>query len=408
MPNDSEMDVLLRRYAKSVDGAQNTAHLDADELNAFAEGALPPAARSRYVSHLADCDDCRRVVSELAVASGRAQESGAPASRPVAVETWWQKIAGLFAPSRLRYAAFAAVLIAVAGIGYTVWRQSQETPAGLVSPDGPVHTSESARAPQAQEPASSAAAPAQSPAVARIVTQSTPAPVLDQKQPASNEAPAPPPLAKPADAMARNEPKPLAATTQAAEPSGNAAAPSYAPPPPVETERERADIRSRDSQNLGYLHGPQRAESVAKNKTIDDRSRAGEFSKARDEDRAITTADQPVTKSEVKEEDSGARRRSERTATLAKRSSEEGRQGAMQSDKAGPPEEADTRTVGGRKFKRQGNTWVDVKLKSSMSVHTVSRGTEDFDKLDSGLRSIAQQFGGPIVVVWKGKAYRIQ
>jgi hypothetical protein len=190
------------------------------------------------------------------------------------------------------------------------------------------------------------------------------------------------------------------------EAPAKAAAPSYAPPPPVETER--AETRSREQQNLGYLHGPQRGvDSVAKNKALDDRSRSGEFSKARDEDREIASADQPVARKETKDE-AGARRRSERTVTLAGRSTGEERQEAPKSDKAAPPEEADTRTVGGRKFKRQGNAWIDLKLKSSMSIKTIPRGSEDFDKLDSGLRSIAQQFGGPVIVVWKGKAYRIQ
>ena len=71
-------------------------------------------------------------------------------------------------------------------------------------------------------------------------------------------------------------------------------------------------------------------------------------------------------------------------------------------------EAAETRSVGGRKFKRQGNAWVDSKLKSSMSVRTIGRGSEEFDNLDSGLRSIAKQLSGEIVVVWKGKAYRIR
>jgi hypothetical protein len=407
-PNDSEMDVLLRRFAKVGSGVKSTQHLDADELNAFAEGALPPAARSLYVSHLADCDDCRRVVGELAAASGRVQEIAVPASQRMPAETWWQRIGGLFAPSRLRYAAFAAVLIAVAGIGYTVWRQSHETSTGLESPSERVSTSESTRAPQSVEPTSTGVAPTQSPEIAKnVVTQSTPAPFLDQKQPRSTDV-APPPPPKPADAVARNETAPsTGTTTRAAEPSANAAAPSYAPPPRVETER--ADNRSREQQNLGYLGGPQRGESTDKYKVVDDRSRgAGDSAKARDEDRARTGSDQPVAKEESKDVAAARKRSESRTATLASRSAAAERQEAPKSDKAGPPEEADTRTVSGRKFKRQGNAWIDVKLKSSMSIQTISRGSEGFDKLDSGLRSIAQQFGGPVVVVWKGKAYRIQ
>src|ERR1051325_5933913 len=106
-PNDAEMDVLLRRFAKVESGVRTSEHLDADELNAFAEGALPAAARSHYVSHLADCDDCRRVVNELA-ASGGTEKMTVTASSPTTTESWWQKIGPLFAPTRLRYAAFAA------------------------------------------------------------------------------------------------------------------------------------------------------------------------------------------------------------------------------------------------------------------------------------------------------------
>jgi hypothetical protein len=68
----------------------------------------------------------------------------------------------------------------------------------------------------------------------------------------------------------------------------------------------------------------------------------------------------------------------------------------------------ETRSAGGRKFRRQGNAWVDAKFKSSMSMKSVARGSSDFSSLDSGLRSIAQQLGGEVIVVWKGKAYLIK
>jgi len=43
-----------------------------------------------------------------------------------------------------------------------------------------------------------------------------------------------------------------------------------------------------------------------------------------------------------------------------------------------------------------------------MSLKNVSRGSEEFTALDSGLRSIAQQLGGEAIIVWKGKAYLIR
>jgi hypothetical protein len=267
-PNDSEMDVLLRRFAKVASGVRTTDHLDADELSAFAEGSLPPPARSHYVSHLADCDDCRRAVTELAAASGRVEPMTAPLSQPAATESWWQKVGRFFAPARLRYAAFAAVLVAVVGIGFAVWRNSPKRPAELIAQSGPTAGEETRTVSQPQEPAASKAVGEQSPAAAKGVTQAQ-APFLDQKQPESTAvSPSPPP--KPANTLARNETAPSsAATGRGAEISTNAA-PSYAPPPPVETER--ADTRARERQSLGILQGPQRGEPE-KYKTQDDRLR---------------------------------------------------------------------------------------------------------------------------------------
>jgi hypothetical protein len=42
-----------------------------------------------------------------------------------------------------------------------------------------------------------------------------------------------------------------------------------------------------------------------------------------------------------------------------------------------------------------------------MKLKSISRGSGDFNNLDSGLRSIAQELGGELIVVWKGKAYQI-
>ena len=400
-PNDAEIDLLLRRHGKVTDGVKNHEHLDADELNAFAEGALPAAARSRYVSHLADCNDCRRVVSQLAAASGVSEPARVPASESTR-ESWWKRIGAVLSPSALRYAAFAAVLLAVVGIGFRAWQTSHRTPPFLLVPNNQDDNAETRQA--SPQPAGSVA-PSQSPVIAKAMVQSTPAAISDQKQPESNKVVAPPPP-KPADAVAQNESVPVTTNGQADPRSNNAAAPSYAPPPPT-VESERNDARSRE-QNAG-LYGPRRGESNEKYKTMDDRSRAGDVAKARDEDRARINTDQPAAKEETKTEAEAARKRSEsRTSSLASRAAGEARQEAPKSDKAGPPAEADTRIVGGRKFTRQGNAWIDSKLKSSMSIKTISRGSEDFEKLDSGLRSIAQQFNGPVVVVWKGKAYRIQ
>src|SRR5215212_9161004 len=79
-PDNTEMDRLLRRQARLGGGAVRGAagvgggHMDADEMNAYAEGALPDGARSRYFAHLADCDSCRKLVTQLTLAATAAAE----------------------------------------------------------------------------------------------------------------------------------------------------------------------------------------------------------------------------------------------------------------------------------------------------------------------------------------------
>ena len=64
---DKEIDVLLRQTARSetvfANTDANSNHLDADEISAFAENALPEKARQNYVLHLADCNRCRKNLS---------------------------------------------------------------------------------------------------------------------------------------------------------------------------------------------------------------------------------------------------------------------------------------------------------------------------------------------------------
>jgi len=136
MLNDKDMDVLIGRYAKGAAKGTPVEHPDADELNAFAEGALPPSARQRYLSHFADCDDCRKLVSQLAVTTGAGVEARIPASQPIA-EPWWKKLSAVFAIPTLRYAAFAVVLLAVGGIAFLAWRQPAQRNDEMIAQNQP-------------------------------------------------------------------------------------------------------------------------------------------------------------------------------------------------------------------------------------------------------------------------------
>ncbi|MEQ1920954.1 MAG: hypothetical protein ABL952_00465 [Pyrinomonadaceae bacterium] len=66
-----------------------------------------------------------------------------------------------------------------------------------------------------------------------------------------------------------------------------------------------------------------------------------------------------------------------------------------------------TRSSGGKNFESRNGVWYDSAYKGQ-STTSVKRGSEKYIRLDSELRSIADSLGGTVVIVWKDKAYRIQ
>jgi hypothetical protein len=65
------------------------------------------------------------------------------------------------------------------------------------------------------------------------------------------------------------------------------------------------------------------------------------------------------------------------------------------------------REVDGKTFSRVGSVWYDAAYQGQQT-RDVRRGTNEYKKLDSGLRSITDTLGGTVVVVWRDGAYRIQ
>jgi hypothetical protein len=48
-------------------------------------------------------------------------------------------------------------------------------------------------------------------------------------------------------------------------------------------------------------------------------------------------------------------------------------------------------------------------MATGQKTTNVSRGSDEYKKLDAGLRSIADSFSGEtVIIVWQGKAYRIR
>ncbi|HEX6285174.1 MAG TPA: hypothetical protein VFZ71_09880, partial [Pyrinomonadaceae bacterium] len=81
--------------------------------------------------------------------------------------------------------------------------------------------------------------------------------------------------------------------------------------------------------------------------------------------------------------------------------------GRAESDK----DESETRSVAGRRFRKERGIWTDTAYDSATATVNVARGSEQFRALvadEPGIKTIAEQLDGEVIVVWKGRAYRIR
>lgn len=392
----------MRRFAKDPVRPNESSHLDADEMSAFAEGALPPAARAQYVSHLADCDRCRKQVSSLAISAGAVARTEQSVAEKIERRRFWQILAGFFAVPVLRYAAFGAVLLIAAGVAFIALR-----PRGDLSDLAASQESNQQEPPTAVKPtttdtngglnkdsntARSASAP-QSPAA------SDQNPKRDEDRVAENTTPPLQPMkevARPVDEAEKKAERPMVAQK-----------PGYAPAPPGEIQ-SGAPAQTGSGRVATLSDSPRKAEDKL---TAADRERDMAKDSGRSDD-VTRTPSQPAS----------VRRRAEDTKlkggpsrnmdnVMANNQSANEAQNAVPKTlqgQASTEESPQTRSVGGHKFRRQGNSWVDQKFKSSMTLRNISRGSDEFAALDSGVRSMAQQLGGEVIVVSRGKAYLIK
>jgi hypothetical protein len=74
-------------------------------------------------------------------------------------------------------------------------------------------------------------------------------------------------------------------------------------------------------------------------------------------------------------------------------------------------DDAETRTVSGRRFRKERGIWTDTAYDSSTATVNMARGSEQFRALiadEPEIKKIAEQLDGEVIVVWKGRAYRIR
>lgn len=393
----NEIDSLLRNLAgrerslpAELSGGQlsaTSAHLDADELSAYAEGALPPSTRARYTAHVADCDDCRRIVAQLSIAAGPLLDESR-ARQDSAISGWRQFLAALFTSASLRYAMPALALVVVAAFALIAWRQQRE--ASLVARNRQSESSNATRpaSDMAKENPGSVAHPPSERDQTNARPQSSPAATLADKVSANDKKTAAGALPDSSRAASPKEADSSKESKEKDAPRNEVAAvsqPSYAPelaaaPPPKPTvstvakaPAKVADDKVETKDSIAARRGSEKSPSVS----------------------GAATENVPVASNQAARQKTKALPAGRAAAN--RRADEEGG--------------SETRTVSGRRFQRRNGAWVDTAYKSSLSTTSIARGSEQYRALISdepGIDAVAKQLSGEVILVWKGRAYRIR
>src|ERR1044072_1102872 len=392
--NNNEVDLLLRSLARQRDksGSQNgsgfedgheglSEHLDADELNSYAEGVVPAPARLRYQEHLADCESCRRIVIDLSQAAGAATRYEVP--QPQGGSSFWEKIAVLFSPVVLKFAVPALVLTAVFGIGLFAVRQQRQndqvamrtnvdSPRAGSEPQSPGQNQTNAVNPSASvSPLSSSGKPDafdsrstvpdlnlhvdKSPTRGASVDSTVAKPILGKDAAAAGEG----------GGIITAQPYP-------AEPQADAP-----PPAPSLGAAEKSAEVARD--RLEKREDQDRSRDEFRNQTDEEHGPS----------RARNNAQLPA---------------SQRNAGIITQ------RGPSDSEKK-KAAAIESRSISGRRFTRADNVWVDADYNPPRATTIIKRGSDQFRALvadEPGIRAIADQLSGAVIVVWKNRAYRIQ
>lgn len=440
-----EIDRLLRRHARQGPGAslsfaggeregdggapvepEGFTHLDADEMNAYAENALPARTRARYADHLADCDSCRKLVTELVLSSGIAaqlEKEAAPlalASTAVAApgRSWRDWFASLFAPARLRYAATILAVVGIAAIALMVFRGGKKPLRFETS-----ESQQSPSAPNVQPDGNTGAAPAP----ARSEGGNPESPVSNAAPTPSGSQPAGQLMQEPDAPATLSKQQPLSAPKEMDENAQQGPANNPAPPPAVNDNvvESRGELRDQDKEDV---------KQPALSAPADDTAKAKKQTEGGDASSEVTGLTSARAENERQKSGRAAGARENKTpfgksvstdsvaSSKTRRSQEEQRKDTAPSAGAAMDERAATRedrsaskteekrSVGGRQFVRRGGAWTDTSYRGQATTN-VRRGSDQYRALiadEPGLRAIADQLGGEVIIVWNSRAYRIR
>lgn len=383
---DKEIDSLLRQARPETAVSEKlNAHLDADEISLFAENALTQKARIRVTEHLADCAKCRKILSNVIVLNSETASEivHTEESNPIAVENpipWYRK---LFIFPQLAYTMGGLTVLLAGMIGYVMLQSYQqprndsiaqmeksvERPRGTsgADSDGESATVETYSANSASNAPLSASNTAAVPANAAMNTASK-----SNTGIASSNSAALAPKKDQAPVEVQATPSALAETITA-DAAKN------------ETDSENKEVRPAPVDNAGRSTQQDYSRNATQNQTT------------------------------IMPDSESVRNRQIQNLPSVTRAPMSVQQGQVLTQKAAKPRGADDKlessekkkSVSGKDFVYRDGVWYDRAYKQQPTIN-VRRNSEEYKKLDSGLRSTADNLGGTVVIIWKSTAYRIQ
>jgi hypothetical protein len=204
--------------------------------------------------------------------------------------------------------------------------------------------------------------------------------------------------------------------TQQAAPTSTSRTYALEPPasgnaPPVSAELSKEQAKT-EKPKVGALTGQTREDERTGDKTAsagERGSRKGrETTRGRERDETATHGPSR-SMSPPKDERARANDRvaeTEETTRSARRRPDAAAGGSARGEDAG-----ETRSVAGRQFRRQKSAWVDTAYRAGQATVNVRRDSEQWRAFiadEPELRRIADALGGEVIIVWRGRAYRIK
>jgi hypothetical protein len=402
---DKQIDTILHDLAKGDAFAESppVSHLDADELSAFAENVLPQKARLRAMEHLADCSNCRKILSTfVSLHSEVESETVHEEVKTIAAipEIPWYR--SFFAFPNLSYAMGAMALVLVGTIGIILWQNGQDTQNNVAMNEpvaekvkGPSGVSSDGEAPASEIYSANSTANTSSNVVAQPAANS--ASVSNSSIAVSNTTPADAPKTLTTPSVGNSNTTgagPTLTESKKAE-SGSA-------PPIIAKEDVAKGGERKQSENE-----PEAYATPAPRVQTEDNLAV---------QRAETTQNRAVQNTIIYPD--GESREAKRNAPPAPPAASVPRKSAPREGQvADDKDEAEKnktvvkptvyKDVAGKSFRSEKGIWTDTAYKGG-SLTYIKRGTDGYKKLDSGLRSTADYLGGTVIIVWKGKNYKIQ